>query len=139
METLDKIDHFGAWFDAFLKHGSLVSLMLAILGGWFVAITAKFPIHKGIADDGWATWLTRLTCIIASALLTLWTWPEHDPGAWAVVAGAGSPILWGIFMAALKWARPTWFDALKLKRVSFIDADEVENDVRPPEPRSDTH
>lgn len=140
METLDKIDHFGTWFDAFLKHGSLVSLLLAIIGGWFVAIGLKFPIHEFAKDDRWATWLTRTLCVVAAAALTFWTWPQNDPGAWAIVAGFGSPIFQFVLIMLVKLWKPSWYETLLLKRVTFSNPDdEVESDARPAEPRSDTH
>ena len=99
-EVLDAATTTATWFDAFLKHGSIVSVLLSLLFGWGFAIFMSFPIHRAIADDELATWCARAVCVLGSFLLTAATWPNEWRWSWALTMGVVSPVLGWVL---LKW------------------------------------
>lgn len=115
-ETLDTATQVANWFDAFLKHGSTVSVLLSLFTGWGASITASFPIHWWVKDDQKATFAARLVCIAFSFGVTAGTWPNEFRWSWALAMGVMSPILGLIALALLKKWKPDLAETLAMKK-----------------------
>jgi hypothetical protein len=118
MEHLDTATSVATWFDAFLKHGSIVSVLLSLFCGWGAAITASFPIHRIVKDDDLATFYARLTCMGFSFLITAGTWPNEWRWAWALTMCVMSPILGLLALSLLKKWKPDLADNMSMKKVT---------------------
>lgn len=93
MPELDTATQVATWFDSFLKHGSIISVLLSLLFGWGLAVTASFPIHWTVPQPERATFYSRLVCIVGSFAITAMTWPNEFRWAWAGTMGVMSPLL----------------------------------------------
>ncbi len=117
MEHLDTATQVANWFDAFLKHGSIISVLLSLLFGWGFAIFASFPIHRAVNDPELATFYARCACVLGSILITAITWPNEYRLAWALTMGVVSPLL-GLFVLWLlgKWKPDLVANVLAMKK-----------------------
>lgn len=138
MEHLDKATAVATWFDSFLKHGSSISILLSLFFGWGFSILMSFPIHRKTQDAELATFYARVCCVVGSFLITAITWTNDFRWAWAATMGVLSPLIGLLVLLLLKKWKPDLYEALSMKKITPI-ANEVEHDVRPSEPRSDTH
>lgn len=134
MDILEK----ASWLEAFLKHGSSVSILLSLLFGWGFSILMSFPVHRKVKDAELATFYARLICVLGSFFITAFTWPNEFRWAWAATMGVMSPFVGLLVLLLLKRWKPDLYEVLAMKKVVPFN-NEVENDVRPSEPRSDTH
>lgn len=126
MEHLDTATQVANWFDAFLKHGSIISVLLSLLFGWGLSVFLSYPIHKNVADPGMATFYSRLACVCGSFLVTLLTWPNEFRLAWALTMGVVSPLLGLVVLALLgKWKPDLVADVLSMKKSSDKPKDSV--------------
>lgn len=118
MEHLDTATKVATWFDSFLQHGSIVSVLLSLFFGWGAAITASFPIHWRVKDDEKATFFARLVCIGCSFGVTAGTWPNEFRWSWALAMGVMSPIIGLIVLWFLKKWKPDLAETLAMKKVT---------------------
>lgn len=122
MQHLDTATNIANWFDAFLKHGSIVSVLLSLAFGWCFAIFMSFPIHRKVSDDELATFYARAVCVVGSFLITLITWPNEWRLAWALTMGMASPLLGLLALSIIgKWKPDFVANVLSMKKVSKPD------------------
>lgn len=119
MEHLDTATQVANWFDAFLKHGSIVSVLLSLAFGWCFAVFMSFPIHRAVIDVELATFYARAVCVTGSFLITLITWPNEWRLAWALTMGMASPLI-GLLALTLisKWKPEFAATVLSMKKVT---------------------
>lgn len=92
-EQLDAVSNAANWFDAFLEHGSFVSVALSLLFGWGLSVFLSFPIHWHVKDAERATFYARAVCVVGSFAVTAGTWPNEFRWAWAGTMGVMSPVV----------------------------------------------
>lgn len=126
MESLDTATSIANWFDAFLKHGSIVSVLLSLAFGWSFAIFASFPIHRFVKEDDLATFWARTACVFGSFLITLITWPNDWRLAWALTMGMASPLLGLLVLSiARKWKPELVANVFSMKKTTADPTDEA--------------
>src|SRR4051812_38740211 len=102
--TPSEVEAAASWFDSFLKHGSAISVLLALIFGWCLALLLRFPLHKLLADDDTSTYVARVCCVVGSFAITYITWPNDFRLAWALTMGVASPVLGLVAIVILgKW------------------------------------
>jgi hypothetical protein len=117
-EQLQAASSAAGWFEAFVKHGSVVSCLLSLLFGWCLSVFLRFPIHKLIEPDDWATFAAQSSCVGGSFIITFITWPNEYRLAWALAMGVASPVLGLVALWALaRWA-PTLHRFLAMRKVT---------------------
>ncbi len=119
MNGLDQATGAAGWFEAFIKHGSTVSVLLSLFFGWGASIIASFPIHWRVKDPERATFYARLVAIFGSFLITLFTWPNEFRVAWACTMGVMSPLLGLVFLWVLSKRAPGLHSYLTMKKVTL--------------------
>lgn len=133
MEQQQRIEQGLSIIDLIFQHVTASSILACLLIGWGAMLTARFPLHATIKDDRWATWWTRLVCIVGGMLGTALTWPVRDWRAllaWSLAFGAICPVAWFILTALVDMFAPKLAEKLKMKRLTLEESD----NVRPAEP-----
>lgn len=115
-ETLDTVSHAASWFDAFLKHGSAISVLLSLFFGWGLAVLLSFPIHWHVAQPERATFYARVVCVLGSFAITAGTWPNEFRWAWAGAMGVMSPLLGLVALWLLEKRAPGLHAYLTMKK-----------------------
>lgn len=117
--NFDQVDQAANWFEAFLRHGSIISVLLSLFFGWGLSIFLSFPIHRSVKDDELATFYARCACVVGSFLITAGTWPNEFRWSWALAMGVMSPLLGLLVLAILsKWKPEIVANVLSMKKVS---------------------
>lgn len=119
---LDTATSIATWFDAFLKHGSIVSVLLSLAFGWGLSIFLSFPIHRAVNDDELATFYARCACVVGSFAVTAATWPNEWRWSWAGTMGVLSPLAGLIAIHFIsKWWPDFATNVLSMKKVTPKD------------------
>jgi hypothetical protein len=102
--NLDQVDQAANWFEAFLRHTSVISIVLSLVGSWCATLVVRFPIRMLIAPR-WQAWLIRTLDVMIAFLICLLTWPNSWGLAWAITVGCASPVIYSFlcFLLIAKW------------------------------------
>jgi len=118
VEHLDKATAAANWFDAFIKHGSAVSVLLSLAFGWGLSIFLSFPIHRLVKDDELATFYARVFCVLGSFFITAATWPNDFRWSWAFAMSVLSPLIGLIVLLRLKRWPPELYEMIAMKKAT---------------------
>lgn len=97
---MDTLKSAVAFFEDFLTHAHLVSILIGLLLAIGFTQWAKYPLRRLADDRGWqiATFkfLTRTTALLAGTAGTWLTWPQAGKFAvlWGLVTGFCSPLVY---------------------------------------------
>jgi hypothetical protein len=116
MPDLNTATEVAHWFDAFLKHGSMISVLLSLLFGWGLSIFLSFPIHWNVSKPEQATFYARCVCVVGSFAVTAATWPNEFRWAWAGTMGVMSPLLGLVALWILEKRAPSLHAYLTMKK-----------------------
>lgn len=120
--SLETATEVANWFDAFLKHGSIISVLLSLAFGWGLSVFLSFPIHRAVLDDELATFYARCACVTGSFLITAGTWPNEFRWSWAATMAVLSPLLGMLALHYVgKWAPDLAANFLSMKKVTKPD------------------
>jgi hypothetical protein len=75
MEHLDKATAAANWFEAFIQHASVMSILLALVGSWCATAAFKMPIRALIAP-AWQGWTIRMFDVVVALAICAATWPN---------------------------------------------------------------
>jgi hypothetical protein len=105
MEHLDKATAAANWFEAFIRHASVMSILLALVGSWCATAAFKMPIRALIAP-AWQGWTIRMFDVVVALAICAATWPNDWRFVWAFVIGFASPIAYFLLAALACWKFP---------------------------------
>jgi hypothetical protein len=120
MEHLDTATATANWFEAFIKHASVMSIVLALLGSWFATGFFKIPIRWMARRERQTFYIRGLDIAIAFGICA-WTWPNDWRFVWAFVVGFGSPwIYWPVAALVCRFV-PSLKPVLSLRELAGDD------------------
>ena len=126
-EHLDQATAAATWFEAFIQHASVMSILLAILGSW--AATALFKIPLRILFAGrWSVFVIRLFDAGVAFAICAATWPNDWRWVWAFVVGVGSPGVYWLLAALLCWKWPSLKPYVALRELASDDLNSPSGD-----------
>jgi hypothetical protein len=115
-DQLDTATKAATWFEAFIQHGSVVSVLLSLAFGWGLAVLLSFPIHWNVKEPERATFYARIVCVVGSFAITAGTWPNEFRWAWAGTMGVISPLLGLVALWILEKRAPSLHAYLTMKK-----------------------
>jgi hypothetical protein len=120
MEHLDKATAAANWFEAFIQHASVMSILLALVGSWCATAAFKMPIRALIAP-AWQGWTIRMFDVVVALAICAATWPNDWRFVWAFVIGFASPIVYFLLAALACWKFPALKPYLSLRELASDD------------------
>lgn len=120
MEHLDKATAAANWFEAFIRHASVMSILLALIGSWCATAAFKKPIRALIPVE-WQSWSIRTFEVLVAMAIVARTWPNSWRLDWAFVIGFASPVIYFLLASLLCWKFPSLKPYLSLRELASDD------------------
>lgn len=131
MEHLDKATAAATWFESFIQHASVMSIVLSLLGSWFATAFFKIPIRWWSEPARHAFYIRAVDIAVAFALCLI-TWPNEWGFVWAFVIGFGSPVIYWLLASAVCWKFPKLKPFLSLRELASDDSPVTGDDTHVP-------